>query len=79
MASLGIGRRQASLEGFELVQKQLEYAMRLRDAIDNYPLLAKYMHCLSTAELIPAKFRASGIDQPVRAAAGLQRVSCRRH
>jgi arginine decarboxylase len=66
LASLDLGRRQASLEGFELVQRQLEYAMRLRDAIDNHPLLAKYMHCLSTAELIPAEFRASGLDQPLR-------------
>ena len=66
LASLDLGRRQASLEGFELVQKQLDYAMRLRDAIDNHPLLAKYMHCLSTAELIPAEYRPSGIDQPLR-------------
>jgi len=73
LASLDLGRRQASLEGFDLVQKQLEYAMRLRDAIDNHPLLAKYMHCLSTAELIPAEFRVSGIDQPLRS--GLRNMS----
>ena len=40
--------------------------MRLRDAIDQHPLLSRYMHCLTTAELIPAEFRASGIDQPLR-------------
>ena len=40
--------------------------MRLRDAIDRHPLLAKYMHCLSTAELIPAEYRPSGIDTPLR-------------
>ena len=73
LASLDLGRRQASLEGFELVQRQLEYAMRLRDAIDHHPLLAKYMHCLSTAELIPAEFRASGLDQPLRS--GLDSMS----
>ncbi|MDQ4504620.1 ornithine decarboxylase [Sinomonas sp. ASV322] len=66
LASLDIGRRQASLEGYELVQKQLELAMRLRDAIDTHPLLSKYMHCLTTAELIPALHRPSGIDQPLR-------------
>jgi len=38
LASLDLGRRQASLEGFELVQKQVESAMILRDAIDNHPL-----------------------------------------
>jgi arginine decarboxylase len=73
LASLDLGRRQASLEGFELVQKQLDYATRLRDAIDNHPLLAKYMHCLSTAELIPAEFRASGLDKPPRS--GLDSMS----
>ena len=66
LASLDLGRRQAALEGFELVQRQLEYAMKLRDAIDHHPLLSKYMHCLSTAEMIPEKYRASGIAQPLR-------------
>jgi arginine decarboxylase len=66
LASLDLGRRQAELEGFELVQKQIENAMRLRDAVDTHPLLSKYMHCLTTADLIPAEHRASGIDQPLR-------------
>ena len=66
LASLDLGRRQAELEGFELVQRQLEYAMRLRDAIDHHPLLSKYMHCLSTPELIPEEFRPSGIATPLR-------------
>jgi arginine decarboxylase len=66
LASLDIGRRQAALEGYELVQKQLELAMRLRDAIDNHPLLSKYMRCLSTADLIPDAYRPSGIGQPLR-------------
>ena len=66
LASLDLGRRQAALEGFELVVKQIENAMRLRNAVDNHPLLSKYMRCLTTADLIPAEHRASGIDQPVR-------------
>jgi arginine decarboxylase len=66
LASLDLGRRQAALEGFELVQKQIENAMRLRDAVDHHPLLSKYMRCLTTADLIPAEFRSSGIDQPLR-------------
>jgi arginine decarboxylase len=66
LASLDLGRRQAALEGFELVQKQIENAMRLRDAVDHHPLLSKYMRCLTTGDLIPAEFRASGIDQPLR-------------
>jgi arginine decarboxylase len=66
LASLDLGRRQAALEGFELVTKQIESAMRLRDAVDHHPLLSKYMRCLTTADLIPAEYRPSGIDQPLR-------------
>jgi arginine decarboxylase len=66
LASLDLGRRQAALEGFELVQKQIENAMRLRDAVDNHPLLSKYMRCLTTADLIPAEYRPTCIDQPLR-------------
>ena len=66
LASLDLGRRQGALEGFELVQKQVENAMRLRDAIDYHPLLSKYVRCLITADLIPPEFRPSGVDQPLR-------------
>jgi len=66
LASLDLGRRQGALEGFELVQKQVENAMRLRDAIDYHPLLSKYVRCLITADMIPAEFRPSGVDQPLR-------------
>jgi arginine decarboxylase len=48
------------------VQKQIENAMRLRDAVDSHPLLSRYMRCLTTADLIPAEYRPAGIDQPLR-------------
>jgi arginine decarboxylase len=66
LASLDLGRRQVALEGVELVQRQIENAMQLRDAIDNHPLLSKYMACLRTSDLIPDEFRPSGIEQPLR-------------
>ncbi len=66
LASLDLGRRQVALEGVELVQRQIENAMQLRDAIDNHPLLSRYMACLRTSDLIPDEFRPSGIDQPLR-------------
>jgi arginine decarboxylase len=66
LASLDLGRRQVALEGVELVQRQIENAMQLRDAIDNHPLLSKYMTCLRTSDLIPDQFRPSGIGQPLR-------------
>jgi arginine decarboxylase len=65
LASLDIGRRQAALEGYELVARQLESAARLRNAIDTHPLLSKYMRTLWTADLIPAEFRESGIGRPL--------------
>jgi arginine decarboxylase len=65
LASLDLGRRQGALEGFELVQKQIENAMRLRDAVHNHPLLRNYVRCLTTPELIPSEYRPSGIDRPL--------------
>jgi arginine decarboxylase len=66
LASLDLGRRQVALEGVELVQRQIENAMQLRDAIDSHPLLSRYMECLRTSDLIPDEFRPSGIAQPLR-------------
>ena len=66
LASLDLGRRQVALEGMELVTRQIENAMQLRDAIDNHPLLSKYMVCLRTSDMIPEEFRASHIGQPLR-------------
>ena len=66
VASLDLGRRQAELEGFELVQKQIENAMQLRETLHSHPLLSKYMDCLITADLIPAGYRTADIDHPLR-------------
>jgi arginine decarboxylase len=66
LASLDLGRRQAALEGFELVLRQIENAMRLRDAVEHHPLLSRYMRCLTTTDLIPAGYRPTGIEQPLR-------------
>lgn len=66
LASLDLGRRQVALEGMELVQRQIENAMQLRDAIDNHPLLRRYMRCLRTSDLIPEEHRPSNIGQPLR-------------
>ncbi len=66
LASLDLGRRQVALEGMELVQRQIENAMQLRDAIDNHPLLRKYMSCLRTSDLIPDEHRPTHIAQPLR-------------
>ena len=41
-------------------------AMRLRDAVEHHPLLSRYMRCLTTADLIPAGYRPTGIERPLR-------------
>ncbi|MDA3914232.1 aminotransferase class I/II-fold pyridoxal phosphate-dependent enzyme, partial [Oleiagrimonas sp.] len=62
IASLDVGRRQVELEGYELVQKQIEAAMSMRKAITAHPLLAKYFRVLSVGDLIPPQYRESGIE-----------------
>jgi len=62
LASLDVGRRQVELEGFELVQKQVEMAMVLRERVTTHPLLSKYFKMLSVGELVPEEYRQSGIQ-----------------
>jgi arginine decarboxylase len=62
IASLDVGRRQVELEGFEFVQKQVEAAMVMRRAISDHPLLKKYFQVLAVGDMVPERFRQSGID-----------------
>ena len=62
LASLDIGRRQVELEGFELVQKQIELAMVIRERVASHPLLSRYFTFLEARDMIPEEFRPSGID-----------------
>ena len=66
LASLDVGRAQAELEGYQLVQRQAEIAMNLMDAVDNHPRIGKYFRFLGTPDMIPAHYRQSGIDDPLR-------------
>jgi len=62
LASLDVGRRQVELEGFELVQKQVEMAMVLRERIASHPLLSKYFRVLTVGDMVPEEYRQSGIE-----------------
>ena len=62
LASLDIGRRQVELEGFEMVQKQIELAMAIRERVASHPLLSRYFQFLSAKDMIPKEYRPSGID-----------------
>lgn len=61
IASLDVARRQMELEGYELTMRMTELAIKLRREINNHPLISKYFHIASPAEMIPAEFRASGL------------------
>jgi arginine decarboxylase len=61
IASLDIGRRQVELEGFEMVQKQIELAMAIRERVASHPLLSRYFEFLSPDHMIPEEYRPSGI------------------
>ena len=72
LASLDVGRRQVELEGYELVQRQLELAMcAARAGLGTTRCSATYFRLLGRAELIPAEFRPSGVE-PTTARAGLR-------
>ncbi|MEM8821122.1 MAG: aminotransferase class I/II-fold pyridoxal phosphate-dependent enzyme, partial [Pseudomonadota bacterium] len=62
IASLDVGRRQVELEGFEMVQRQVESAMSLRRAVHSHPLLQKYFKVLTAGDMIPEEYRESGIQ-----------------
>jgi arginine decarboxylase len=61
IASLDIARRQMELEGYELTMKATELALKIRREVNNHPLISKYFHIATPAEMVPAEYRASGI------------------
>ena len=61
IASLDVARRQAELEGYELVMRATALALRLRREINGHPLISKYFRILSPAEMIPAELRQTGL------------------
>ncbi len=61
LASLDIGRRQVELEGFEMVQKQIELAMAIRERVASHPLLSRNFRFLNARDMIPEEYRPSGI------------------
>lgn len=61
IASLDLARRQMELEGFELVGKAMQLAVEIRREVNGHPLISKFFHCATPAEMIPAEYRASGL------------------
>ena len=63
LASLDIGRRQVVLEGYEYVDKCAEMSMALREKIINNPKLNGYFKVLVVSDIIPEKYRESGLEK----------------
>lgn len=66
LASLDLGRRQVEMEGFELVQRQLDLASSLSQAIARNPVLRDTFRVLSSHDLIPGEFRGNQRPMPHR-------------
>jgi len=66
LTSLDLGRRQVELEGFELVQRQLDLATSLCQAVARHPLLRRTFRVLTAHDLIPAEYREAGRPMPLR-------------
>ena len=74
LASLDIGRRQVSFEGYELVEKSIEMAMLLRAKINDHPKLKKYFKILTIKDIIPDQYRQSGLSEYYHPELGWQRL-----
>jgi arginine decarboxylase len=61
IASLDLARRQAELEGYRLVTRQIQLALELRRLVNNHPLISRYFRFLDPADLIPKQYRQSGL------------------
>ena len=62
IASLDVARRQMELEGYELTMRATEVALRIRREINGHPLISRYFHITTPAEMVPLEFRASAIN-----------------
>ena len=62
IASLDVARRQMELEGYEMTMRMTELALQIRREVNTHPLISKYFKVLTPAEMIPAEFRQSGVE-----------------
>ena len=74
LASLDIGRRQVEMEGYELVNFQIEAAMTIREQITVSPVLSKYFRVLLNKDIVPEIYRPSGVESYYDAQKGWSRM-----
>jgi arginine decarboxylase len=63
IASLDLARRQAELEGYELVRGQIALALTLRKEVNSNPLISKYFRILTPAEMVPEQYRQTRFEE----------------
>ena len=73
LASLDVGRRQVELEGFELVQKQVEMAMTLRKRIQSHPPAEQVFQGSQGRRHDPVRTSPVGDRELLRPGPGLER------
>lgn len=61
IASLDLARRQMELEGYELVMRATDLALRIRSQVNGHAQISKYFRVLTPAEMVPEEYRESGI------------------
>jgi arginine decarboxylase len=61
IAGLDLARRQMEFEGYAMTMRMTDIAIRIRNVVNTHPLISKYFHIATPAEMIPKEFRASGI------------------
>jgi arginine decarboxylase len=62
IASLDVARRQAELEGYELVGRAIELSLILRREVNKHPVISKYFTIATNAQMVPAEYRDSGFE-----------------
>ncbi len=62
LASMDVGRRQVEFEGFELVEKAIELGLLLRRTVREHPKLQRWFDIITIGDLIPERYRQSGIE-----------------
>ena len=61
IASLDLARRQMELEGYGLVARSTDLALRIRRQVNGNPHISRYFRVLTPEEMVPAAHRESGI------------------
>jgi arginine decarboxylase len=61
IASLDLARRQVDLEGYGIVRATYQMALAFRERIANDPVLRRWYRVLDIDDLVPARYRSSGV------------------